>query len=104
MRFVPLTLVAIAAVVSCSGCGTVYNLVRPSQERKTFGGVQTDLEVIEKLVDGAPASAGPLSSSGEGTAAALALVVLFAPFADLPLSAVGDALTFPLARWLDRDK
>jgi uncharacterized protein YceK len=84
-----------------SGCGTVVNLVRPNDEPKAFGGIRFDIEQIDKLVSDGPADAnGPLTSSGTGAALG-ALIFLAAPFADLPLSLLGDTLTYPLARWLD---
>ena len=89
------------ALLACTGCGTVVNLATPAREGKVYGGVRTDIQAIEKLVEGGDASGGPLSSPGSGAGALFALAFVALPVLDLPLSVVGDTLTLPLTRWLD---
>jgi hypothetical protein len=72
------------------------NLISDKQE-KAFGGIPYDLELLKKSQDGSQQVFGP----GPGGDALGGVVLLLLPFADLPLSFVGDLLTYPLARWLD---
>ena len=95
-RFLPLVL-----LVACTGCGTVVNLVTPVQEGKVYGGVKTDVDLIQKLFDGSTASTGPLASPSQGVGSLFAVACVVLPFMDLPLSLLGDTLTLPLTRWLD---
>ncbi|HJZ58580.1 MAG TPA: hypothetical protein VKE74_26805 [Gemmataceae bacterium] len=94
--------VLLATAILNSGCGTVVNLVRPGKEEKAFGGVRFDVDQIGKLVEGEPVSDGPLATPGAGGGSVAAVVLLIGPFVDIPLSFIGDTLTYPLAWWLDR--
>src|SRR5262245_15804616 len=87
--------VSLTTAVRAGGCGTVVNVVPPSPEDKTFGGVRFDVEQVTKFVEAGPASNGPSSTPGGKEWAAIAIVFAAVPFADLPLSFVGDMLTFP---------
>jgi len=91
----------VTATLINSGCGTVCNLVLPINEEKTFGGIRADMDVIVKVTDDKPSGSGPLTSSGGQGDATLAVALMVLPFLDLPLSFVGDVITYPLARWLD---
>jgi uncharacterized protein YceK len=71
-----------ASAVWLSGCGTIANLETGKPE--LYGGVQKDVEVLE--------TPRP-QPQGIGIRNLGALVL----FVDLPLSAVGDTLTIPLA-------
>jgi hypothetical protein len=66
MRSRPFHAAIVFLCLLSSCCGTVCNLVSPDRE-KTYGGVSFDLQCIEKMVLGEPAS-GPLSSAGSGEA------------------------------------
>jgi uncharacterized protein YceK len=78
-----------------AGCGTVANLVKspPHDGAKTpFGGVRQDLWCIEKAANGEPGfGTHPEAESGQHPC--VALMILCA--ADLPLSLVGDVVTWP---------
>lgn len=78
-----------------SGGGTVVNFVQQDHD-KTFGGVQQDMDFIDQLVN----ADSPIMSTGSGGSPWMVVLVV-APFVDLPLSILGDTLTFPIARWLD---
>ncbi len=90
------TFLAVALLAS-TGCGTVVNLVTPAHEGKVYGGVRNDLDLIEKIFEGQPSDTNP-----GGAAVMLMLAVIALPFLDLPLSAIGDTLTLPITRRLDR--
>jgi uncharacterized protein YceK len=97
-------LLPLALLFACTGCGTVCNLVVPGREDKVYGGVRFDVEQIQKLVEGAPASDGVLSPGAGNLGGLLAAAFVLGPFLDLPLSAVGDTVTLPITRWLDDRK
>ena len=102
MRVFALVLVA---PLCCCGCGTVANYVTGNPP-KTYGGVAFDLDQAAKLVDGetGPMNAGLGSSdSGAGAAIAAAMAVGLAvwPVLDLPLSLIGDTVTYPLTKWIE---
>lgn len=90
-RAVP-AILALAATVTLSGCGTIGNLAgnddsmgRLSPEARVYGGVAADMGAFKEFLR--PRSYLPW------------LYPVLASFAllDLPLSAVGDTLTLPLA-------
>jgi uncharacterized protein YceK len=96
-------LVAVALLTSLLnvGCGTVCNLCHPDRTPKAFGGPAFDADVLARVYGRDP-SREPLSNSNDPKEAAILLIMLsVGPFLDLPLSFVGDLLTYPLARWLD---
>lgn len=102
----PYCLGCLAACLFCTGCGTFVNLVKPSTEEKAFGGVRVDVETIGKLADGESLGSHPLSAnaSASGGAPIAAAIMILGPFVDLPLSFLGDIVTYPLARRLDRKR
>ena len=91
------TLIA-TALLACTGCGTVVNLATPLQDKKVYGGVRNDIDLIEKFTEGESVLG---STPGNEVAVMFALAIVVLPFLDLPLSAVGDTLSLPLTRWLD---
>jgi uncharacterized protein YceK len=92
----PLAILALVAVM-VSGCGTVCNLgggiVDPQHTPTIYGGVQYDLEVMDRLASHPPQL---VSSSSEGKSAwGLLLLVGFA-VTEPVLSFVGDTVTLPI--------
>lgn len=90
-------LAALAVGFQAIGCGTVCNLagglVHPEKEPVVYGGVQRDLEIIDKIVDKGKGFNCPAGGQGEAMTAVflLGLVVV-----DPILSFVGDTLTLPI--------
>ncbi len=75
--------------LSAAGCGTAANLVGAGPGKKIpFGGVQHDMQCLTKADDGTrhPSEAKPYA------------VPQFLWAADLPLSFVGDVVTWPYTR------
>lgn len=91
-RFLLAIGLAAAGLLSC-GCGTVTNLVSRREGPKAFGGARLDCEVMSKMLAKEPIP-GPWQPEAPGFA--------FIPFLDIPLSLVGDVVTYPLARWMDK--
>lgn len=83
------------SALPAAGCGTAANLVRsrPEQGGKVpFGGVKQDVVCIRRAADGELGlRAHPKSDAEQYPQAALMLFCA----ADLPLSLVGDVLTWP---------
>lgn len=78
-----------------AGCGTIANIatVRPEKGGKTpFGGVRTDLACLKKAENG-ELNVGRHQKSESEPNSQLGLVFLYA--ADLPLSFIGDVVTWP---------
>jgi uncharacterized protein YceK len=101
------SLLAAAVAALTAGCGTVASLTMPDDSGRVYGGVRRDLDWAVKVVDGPAEPNGILTNSGGGDGKAGALFAAFfilGPVVDLPLSFIGDTITFPLARWLDADK
>ncbi len=80
-----------------AGCGTVANLARPypaEDGKSPFGGVRQDVSCIKKAATGDVAiGTHPKSESVRHPQVAILLLCA----ADLPLSAVGDLVTWPYA-------
>lgn len=103
----PPLLAAAAAALLAAGCGTVASLAQPDDCGRVYGGVRRDVAWATNVFDGPADPNGPLANTGggDGTAGAIfAAVFIVGPLIDLPLSLLGDTLTFPLARWLDDDR
>jgi hypothetical protein len=83
------------STLTTAGCGTVANLVvtHPEEGGKTpFGGVRQDVGCIKKAANGELAFETPAQPES-GQRPQVGLLVLCA--ADLPLSMIGDVLTWP---------
>ena len=91
----------LAGTLLSAGCGTIANYAVVRNEEKVYGGVRFDIACVERLIDG-DSKAKPLTEPGSQAGGWVALVILAAPFVDIPLSFVGDTLTYPLARRLDK--
>jgi uncharacterized protein YceK len=88
-------LALVLSVLSSAGCGTAANLVGAGPGKKVpFGGVMRDARGMTEARGGA-APAGP-GEEWEPKPHQLVALVLCA--ADLPLSLVGDVLTWPYTR------
>jgi uncharacterized protein YceK len=87
--------VALLSTLPLAGCGTVVNLVRsPPEEggKSPFGGVRHDVRCIEKASNGDYGfGAHPKSEPEQHPQVALLLLCA----ADLPLSLIGDVVTWP---------
>jgi uncharacterized protein YceK len=98
-------LVVLAVILFSGGCGTVVNLLDPTNGERKFGGIARDVQCAGDIADGGSVSAPSSLPSGGGSqgalGAALAALIVIGPFLDIPLSLIGDTLTYPLARWLD---
>jgi hypothetical protein len=88
-------LVAIVLVALClamSGCGTVCNfaggVVHPDKEPRIYGGVQRDIEIIDKAVNAHPDNP---PNMGKGAVYLIALAAV-----DTIVSFVADTLTLPI--------
>jgi uncharacterized protein YceK len=79
-------LIAIALIISFTGCGTLLNL--GEKESAPFGGVVIDSKIIAEGVPATPACW--IVNIDVASFWPLALI-------DLPLSLVGDTLTLPIA-------
>jgi hypothetical protein len=95
MTFRTICAALLLSCLSIAGCGTVANLARPGPEgggKVPFGGVHHDLQSIRTAADG-----GPISTASPTLETVLspqmAHIVLCA--ADLPLSLLGDVVTWP---------
>ncbi len=86
---------ALLALLPLAGCGTVANLAGAGPGKKVpFGGVRRDVQGVTEARGGAaPAAAGP---GWEPKPHQLVALILCA--ADLPLSLVGDVVTWPYTR------
>lgn len=83
------------ATLPAVGCGTVANLTRPGPEaggKTPFGGVRHDMGHIRGAADGG-FDAGSDQTLTSGEFRQTAEVVLYS--ADLPLSLIGDVVTWP---------
>jgi uncharacterized protein YceK len=79
--------------LSLSGCGTICNLCH---EKRVYGGVARDTELISQALSGAPAE-------NEVDAPRTMLVLLALGAFDPVLSFIGDTLTLPItAQWQDQ--
>jgi hypothetical protein len=103
-RFMKNTLVAALIAVTAvplSGCGTICNfaggIFHPETEPRVYGGVQRDVEVIEKM-----ASAGSLNvrAGSHDPRELLAWIVLLG--ADPTVSFVADTLTLPITIYVEK--
>lgn len=80
-----------------AGCGTVTNLAKPGPEwggagKSPFGGVREDVSCIQKAAHGDPAvTSHPKSEPVQHPQVAALLCCA----ADLPLSLIGDVVTWP---------
>jgi hypothetical protein len=96
-------IVAIAAALS-SGCGTICNLTlswaKDKEDRgpQPYGGVQTDVAILEKLNLGGLHLGGP--TAGNAKSGLLAVGVVGLLLMDPALSFVGDTLTLPIPLYL----
>jgi hypothetical protein len=95
-----LLLVAAAAALSLTGCGTVCNLaggmIHPDEEPRVYGGVLRDFEVIGAVVTGSPSDEQThVGGDGKDEVIGLAFVAALG-VADPLLSLVGDTLTLPI--------
>ena len=92
VRITP-TLLAAAAAVSMSGCGTVCNLARgfdhPDTDPKVYGGVAMDMEFLGKV-------AGASASETEVADPRMWAAILGLGFIDPAFSLVGDTVTLPI--------
>ena len=83
--------------LSVAGCGTVANVARQQPGAggvRPFGGVRQDVSCIRKAANGdSGVGAHPHSESGDYPRA----VLMLACAADLPLSLIGDIVTWPYA-------
>jgi uncharacterized protein YceK len=97
------TLVVIAFALGTllsSGCGTIVNLIKPEDDLRAYGGVRRSIGQVDKVVNG---DTSLQMGTSDGTVALMAAAVfLLFPFVDVPLSFVGDTLTYPLAHWLGK--
>ncbi|HEY3789944.1 MAG TPA: YceK/YidQ family lipoprotein [Urbifossiella sp.] len=90
--------------LSCQGCGTCCNLIGAGSEERAFGGVRFDVDTIGKIADGESLGFQPLAqpdTGGTGVGAIIAGIMILGPVIDIPLSLIGDTVTYPLARWID---
>ena len=87
-----------------SGCGTACSLVFPEQGDNRFGGIRYDLEAMGNITGNSPGSSGLLANAGGQGDAVLAVAAMPIPFFDLPLSFIGDLVTYPLVQYLDRNR
>jgi hypothetical protein len=97
MAFRAIRVALLLSTLPLAGCGTVVNLARSCPDGcgvSPFGGVQQDLCCIKKAENGESGfGTHPCSESNQDPR--VAQVLLFA--ADLPLSLVGDVVTWPYA-------
>jgi uncharacterized protein YceK len=90
--------ICVALLLSClpiAGCGTVSNLAttRPEEGGKSpFGGVREDVQCIKKAANGEFGFGKHSESESEPYPQA---ILMLACAADLPLSLIGDTLTWP---------
>jgi len=94
MAFRMIRIVLLLACLPLAGCGTVSNLAaqKPGQGGVSpFGGVRHDLLSIKQAANGESAVGHPGSERALHPHLALMLVCA----ADLPLSLIGDVLTWP---------
>jgi hypothetical protein len=85
------------SVLSAAGCGTAANLVGAGPRKKVpFGGVQHDKRCLSKVRDGELNLGWGGHEWEPQPHQQMGLMVLCA--ADLPLSLVGDVVTWPYAR------
>lgn len=95
MAFRAICVALLLSSLTTAGCGTVANLAVTHAEeggKTPFGGVRQDVGCIKKAVNGELAF-GPHAQSESGQRPQVGLLVLCA--ADLPLSLMGDVLTWP---------
>src|SRR4051812_28079245 len=95
MAFRTIRVALLLSILPAAGCGTVANLARqkPGQGGVSpFGGVRQDVDCIQKAVNGEGGfRAQPKSESEQSPQRALMLFCV----ADLPLSLIGDVVTWP---------
>jgi hypothetical protein len=95
MAYRAICVALLLASLPIAGCGTVANLVkqRPGEGGVSpFGGVRQDVSCIKKAANGEPAFGTHPKSESE-KCLQVALMVFCA--ADLPLSLIGDVVTWP---------
>jgi uncharacterized protein YceK len=91
-------MIRVGLLLSClplAGCGTVSNLAaqKPGQGGVSpFGGVRHDIASIKQATSGEP---GVRTQSGSGRPLHPHLGVILVCAADLPLSLIGDIVTWP---------
>jgi uncharacterized protein YceK len=88
-----------------SGCGPVGNLVSDNSP-KAFGGIHFDEEfAIRTFVHQSPVDKkshpGLSDPPVDPSSIAINALTLAYMAADIPFSLIGDAITYPLAYWLD---
>lgn len=92
--------IGVALLLSClpiAGCGTVANLVKPGPEgggKSPFGGVRHDVSCIKKAANGDFGYRTPLKAES-GPRPQVVRTLCYA--ADLPLTVIGDVVTWPYA-------
>jgi hypothetical protein len=97
MAFRAICIALLLSSLPIAGCGTVVNVVRPGPVgggKSPFGGVRQDVEWIKQAATGECAFGTPPQS--ESVRHPQVALMLFSS-ADLPLSLIGDVVTWPYA-------
>ena len=97
MAFRAICVTLLLACLPAAGCGTAANLVRPGPEgggKQPFGGVKQDVSCIQKAANGEVGFRSHPKSESEHYPR---VVLMLFCAADLPLSLIGDVVTWPYA-------